>query len=990
MNEIVKIEPMEHGYQKVKTEATETDSNMYSADLEYKDFFPIKDELVIKNGDSKVETETQETVLNIYSADFGYKDVKIEADDMNIKAERTEDDPNTCSVDFKLTNEELDIKEEDEALSRKVSESDLNQIRPGGHCHEELSANLYSNNYYNDINCDKFCPTNPMDDHSHGTCVHCNEEFTSETHFDDHIKMKHPEFAASVSNNIHECIHCAHKTTSERELSQHMLKHKTHLCIYCNSTFRLKVSLDEHVIKKHPEFIELVSSKIHECKYCTYKTAKKDRLDKHIYEHSPAEGSYEYNTCIHCNATFKIKRYLDNHTIKKHPDFISSVSTKIHNCKHCAYKTIYKKCLTLHMLKHTADSYSMRICCRYCNATYIYKRNLEDHILKKHPEFIASVSSKIHECKHCTYKTTFKQYLIRHMLKHSAADYPMRTKCSYCNATYTTKMDLDEHMLEMHSEFIALASSTIHECKHCSYKTSFKQSLTKHMLKHSAPDYPMRTKCSYCNATYTTKMNLDEHILRKHPEFTVSVSSKIYECKYCTYKTTRKHRFAEHMYEHSEAEVSYESNTCIHCNETFRQKLSLDVHVIKKHPEFISSVSSKVYECFHCAYKTIYKNHLAKHVLKHSWAEGSYEHNTCIHCNATFKTKEYLDNHTIKKHPDVLTSVSSKIHQCKYCTYKTTIANYLTKHMRSHPPAESTKCSYCNITYKTKRELDEHTLSNHLDLISTVSSKIRDCKYCTYKTTYKKYLTEHMLEHPTAEVMRTKCSYCNATYTSKTNLDEHTLTKHPGFTSSVSSKIHECKYCTYKTTLKHRLAKHIYEHPEADASYNYNTCVHCNAKFRLKLSLDYHVIKKHPEFVASVSSQIHECEYCSYKTTGKQRLAKHVLKHSLAEGSKPNTCKHCYATFKLKSSLDYHVAKKHPEFVASVSCKVHECKHCPYKTNKKRSLAKHIVKHSQPEGSYEQNTCIHCNATFKTKGYLDNHTNKEHSGIITSVSGKIQ
>nr|CAH7764928.1 unnamed protein product [Callosobruchus chinensis] len=544
------------------------------------------------------------------------------------------------------------------------------------------------------------------------------------------------------------------------------------ICTQCDAVFKSKQKLDEHTIKKHPDDIASVSSKIHECIYCTYKTTRKDVFARHMLDHPETEDSYQHSTCVHCNAIFKRKTNLDDHIVRKHPDFIASVSSKIHECTHCSYKSVMKANLDHHMLKHpeTADSYKL-VSCVHCDATYKTKKNLDDHTIRKHPDSIASITSKVHRCAYCTYKTTVKGHFTEHMLKHSetSADiYILR--CTHCDATFKRKTGLDNHVIRKHPHFIASVSSKMHECTHCTYKT-------------------------------TMKINLDEHILRKHPYFMTFVSSKIHECIHCMYKSTRNDNFVRHMLRHAEAADNYKLKTCIHCNTTFERKKHLDEHTVCEHPDFIASVSSKIHQCTRCTFKTVIKRN--------------------------------MDNHIIRKHPDSIASVSSKIHECKYCMYKTTVKAQFSEHMTQHyETADSYKlrCGQCDAIFRRKSSLDEHIVRKHPNSIASVSSKIHECT-------------------------------------------------HPEHIASVSNKIHECTHCAFKTVMKAQLAHHMLKHPETADGYKFSTCVHCNATFKGKQALDDHTLRKHPDTVGSISTKIYECTHCPYKTSMKSSFAKHILKH---------------------------------------------------------------------------------------------------------------
>ncbi|CAH2003482.1 unnamed protein product [Acanthoscelides obtectus] len=336
---------------------------------------------------------------------------------------------------------------------------------------------------------------------------------------------------------------------------------------------------------------------------------------------------------------------------------------------------------------------------------------------------------------------------------------------------------------------------------------------------------------------------------------------------------------------HPKAQGSHKPYVCIHCNETFRRKRSLDGHIFKKHPDFAPSISSKMHLCAHCAYGTTKKDHLVSHMLKHP-GTGASKPNVCIQCNRSFMSKINLGDHIINKHPKHIASVSSKIHECTDCTYKTTFKNRMARHMSKHPDAKSSytlkKCVHCDAKFSTKILLGNHIINKHPDFIGSVFSKIHECTHCTYKTTIKGNLAIHMLKHPDAKssYKLNECIHCNRTFISKKSLNDHIIKKHPEYIASVTSKIHECKYCIFKTIFKDRLARHIWQqHPGAEGGCQLETCIHCNRTFSSKINLHDHIIRDHPGYITTVSSKVHECIYCSYKTTSKNMFTRHMLKH---------------------------------------------------------------------------------------------------------------
>nr|CAI5870415.1 unnamed protein product [Callosobruchus analis] len=811
-------------------------------------------------------------------------------------------------------------------------------------------------------------------------CTYCNKTFTRKAFLNQHITNKHPDFIASLDCKIHQCTKCTYKTTRSSLLRNHMKKHPelAGKCTYCNKTFAYKISLNDHIIKKHPDFIATVSSKIHECAKCTYKTTISSKLTEHMIKHTDFASNCVLIKCTYCNKTFAHKKSLNDHITKKHPDFIASVSSKIHECTKCTYKTTRSSRFRDHMAKHPELGVICR--CTYCDKTFPRKTLLNEHITKKHPDFIASLSCKVHECTKCTYKTTRSNNLKDHMAKHPE----LADKCSYCNKTFAHKKSLNDHIIKIHPDFIASVSGKIHECTKCAYKTTRSSHFRDHMAKH--PELAAICRCTYCDETFPRKTLLNEHITKKHPDFIASVGCKVHECTKCSYKTTRSSHLKDHMAKHPEL-----ADKCTYCNKTFARKLSLNDHIIKKHPDFIASVSSKIHECTKCTYKTTRSSHFRDHMATHPELAAICR---CTYCDKTFPRKTLLNNHITKKHPDFIASVSCKVHECTKCTYKTTRSSYLKDHMAKHPELAD-KCTYCSKTFTQKASLNEHIARKHPDFITSVSCKIYECTKCTYKTTVgSSRLTQHMMvKHPelAGNCVFSRCTYCNKTFTRKALQNEHITQKHPDFIASVSCKVHECTKCTYKTTMSGRLKEHMAKHPElAGSNHIFNRCTYCNKIFTRKSLLNEHITKQHPDFIASLSCKVHECTKCSFKTTRNSNLKGHMVVHpELVANRVVTRCPYCDETFVHKKSLNEHITKKHPDFIASLSCKVHECTKCSFKTTINSILKEHIAVHSGLVGNRVLNRCPYCDETFVHKKSLNEHITKKHPDFIATLSCKV-
>nr|CAH7729035.1 unnamed protein product [Callosobruchus chinensis] len=569
-------------------------------------------------------------------------------------------------------------------------------------------------------------------------CSHCNATFKSKVSLDDHILKKHPEFVTSITRKIYKCSKCVYQTTVKNHFNDHMSVHPETatgcICMYCNASLKSKRALDDHmsvtcahcnvklkskralddhVIRKHPDFVTSVSRKIHECSMCSYKTLhKKDvssceliqcdhctakfksklSLDDHVIRKHPefiASVSSDSETvfrCFHCETTFKSKLAVDYHVVEQHPNFIASIARKIYECTKCGYKTIFKYHFERHMSTHPkiASSYEPKACV-HCNATFKRKLWLDDHVVRKHVDFMSSVTSKLHECTKCSYKTVRKKLLVRHFLTHSYTAKSYSESCVHCNAKYQQRISLDDHIIKKHPEFITSVTRKVYECTICPYKTILKFKFDRHMLEHpeTASSYKF-SSCHHCGAKFKIKADLDEHLVENHPNFIVSLSRKVYECTYCVYKTTVKKSLDKHMSSHPEADPSDKINACIHCNATFKNKADLDEHVVRRHPNFTSSLSRKIYECTQCVYKSLRKKSFVKHMSRHPEAVPGDSLNRCVHCNATLRSKRALDDHVVRKHPDSAAPVGRKILECTECRFKTVLKGSLAQHMLTH------------------------------------------------------------------------------------------------------------------------------------------------------------------------------------------------------------------------------------------------------------------------------------------------------------------
>ncbi|CAH1981800.1 unnamed protein product [Acanthoscelides obtectus] len=540
-------------------------------------------------------------------------------------------------------------------------------------------------------------------------------------------------------------------------------------CYNCNHASRSKISLRRHINTgkctaktKFDKSQSVMSLNVHVCK-CNRVFESKFSLDKHLTtcdKKTTRKKTYTYTfNCDYCSKAYKNKLALDNHIIQNHPKFKSTVKRDVYQCSHCSYKSCIRQKFNDHILRHPAVSSSKKLgTCEHCDASFKQEMSLQDHILKKHPEHSASVTGRIHECPHCTYKTTYKSRVRYHMAVHTNTNATNKiSKCKHCTAIFQSNNALKVHIIKNHPELRDLIFNRVYKCSHCKYKTDKENLLDKHMSKHSSKDFDLN-----------------------RPKNTV--------CKYC--------------------KVSYERESW------------LNEHILRAHPDCTASVSCEILECLDCEYKTTYKYRFAKHMKQHNYRVSENDPYVCVLCKKTFTRKLTLDEHILQIHPNSESLVNSKIHECSYCDFITTMKARLGDHMLKHPHSNKLgTCEHCNATFTREVALHDHILKKHPDVSTSFSSKIYECRQCSYKTTFRYLFNEHMMVHANGGLSvkpRVLCTHCSSSFRLKASRDDHILKKHPDFSSSITRKILSCSYCPtdcpYTTVMKHYLDRHVSVH----------------------------------------------------------------------------------------------------------------------------------------------------------------------------------
>lgn len=234
-----------------------------------------------------------------------------------------------------------------------------------------------------------------------------------------------------------------------------------------------------------------------------------------LYCYSKDDFSNKKHKCEECN--FKtshfnsLKRHLNHHRSKK--------DTETFECYQCGFKTTVKFKLISHMQWHQKEKKFIYLSdrkrpygfypnhCPDCDYQTNDKSNMRRHLMK-HGRLI----ERCFNCFHCDYHTSRKDALIIHISrKHRPKIEKVKGKleCNECGLEANSKTNLEIHK-STHKD---VKHMKVHECTECSYKTIYKNGLTRHIASHRALEENMFS-CYLCNYKAVRKDELKNHIGR--------------------------------------------------------------------------------------------------------------------------------------------------------------------------------------------------------------------------------------------------------------------------------------------------------------------------------------------------------------------------------------------------------------------------------------------------------------------------------------------
>ncbi|XP_026187978.1 telomere zinc finger-associated protein isoform X2 [Mastacembelus armatus] len=275
--------------------------------------------------------------------------------------------------------------------------------------------------------------------------------------------------------------------------------------------------------------------------------------------------------CSICEKSFKSKYYLKVHN-RRHTGerpfgcckcgkrYFRKENLLIHENRDCARVQTYScpMCssafngrdeLRLHMVSHTGD---MPHKCSTCPEQFMYKKNLTVHMMKVHGY------PKPHACPLCP-----KTFLTRTELRvHEAAKHRGEKPfvCEECGHRASSRNGLQMHIKAIHRNERPFV------CNLCGHAFSQKNNLNMHLRIHSG-ERPYQ--CHLCGKTFRTQASLDKHH-RTH------TGERPFSCDVCEQRFTEKGALVRHKAsKHEEGRP----HCCHICGKTFKAREQLRVHL---------------------------------------------------------------------------------------------------------------------------------------------------------------------------------------------------------------------------------------------------------------------------------------------------------------------------------------------------------------------------------------------------------------------------
>lgn len=264
-------------------------------------------------------------------------------------------------------------------------------------------------------------------------------------------------------------------------------------------------------------------------------------------------------------------------------------------------------------------------------------------------------------------------------------------------------------------------------------------------------------RCVKCIKKFASIEAVAKHLHDEH-ELEIQLSQSLglvplklekdrFECVVCSQKFTSTMQVSRHTGTH------YFRNICDICGKRFESRRGIDSHVKLRH-------SSRSFYCRKC--KGSFTTLEAK--KEHVRQSKSCLPFRCNICKERFLFWERREDHLVEAH-----GKEKKLFRCTECERVFERRTLLYFHFKA-AHTDDHKCTYCELTFSTRRDLREHT---HLH----TGERPLKCHVCDKTFTRDKALKQHLVIHDDSK--KKICSVCSRLFTDRKKLRVHVEKHHP-------------------------------------------------------------------------------------------------------------------------------------------------------------------------------------------------------------------
>lgn len=188
--------------------------------------------------------------------------------------------------------------------------------------------------------------------------------------------------------------------------------------------------------------------------------------------------------------------------------------------------------------------------------------------------------------------------------------------CPECPQRFRSKYNLNNHM--------RIHTNDMFTCRICGEQISNKGNLMKHEQLHGTMKFP----CLKCGKEFKTKDYLNIHEKRIHDQ----IKQK---CNHCNEIFKNRISLQKHLNQLKPAVINFK---CKFCGQTFKRGRAFDNHLVKKHPQLGTADEQRpsVENEYGANNDNIGKNQTTEHKLK------------CKYCDNLFDESKLLEHYTMK------------------------------------------------------------------------------------------------------------------------------------------------------------------------------------------------------------------------------------------------------------------------------------------------------------------------------------------------------